>query len=256
MGILNITPDSFYAESRVSTENEIVRKAEEMLNQGAEILDVGGYSTRPGAGEISEQEELDRVTGAVQLIRTHFEDAVLSVDTFRAKVAEEALRAGASMINDISGGEMDPDMWPLVRKMNVPYVIMHMRGTPQTMMENTHYDDLLMELIDYFQQKIGALNAVGINDVIIDPGLGFSKTLHQNYEIIKKLDYFKVLERPLLIGVSRKSMIYKVLDCTPEQALNGTTALNAFAIFKGAKILRVHDVKEAVEVIKLYENLV
>ncbi|MTI31860.1 dihydropteroate synthase [Cytophagales bacterium RKSG123] len=253
MGILNVTPDSFFERSRYCTEKEILAQAERILNEGASLIDIGGYSSRPNAEDISPEEEIKRVIPAIEVILKHFPDAKISVDTFRASVARKTIEAGASMINDISGGNLDSQMFQTVSELKVPYVMMHMRGTPATMQSLTSYDNLLLELLDYFQKKIFELRKLGVNDIIIDPGFGFAKTLAQNYEILKKLDYFEVLEAPLLVGISRKSMIYKELEISPEESLNGTTVLNTLALSKGAAILRVHDVKQAVEAVKLFK---
>ena len=254
MGILNVTPDSFYASSRTLTEKSIIEKAEQMLIEGAKILDIGAFSTRPGAIDISTKDEISRLSGVVKTINAKFPNAIISVDTFRAQVAEVVLNEGAHIINDITAGDGDTNMADVIVKYKATYIIMHMQGTPTTMIKNTNYNNLLTDVIDFFQQKIIILRKKGINDIIIDPGFGFSKTLDQNYEIVKKLDYFNVLNYPMLVGFSRKSMIYKYLDCEPEQALNGTTVLNTLALQKGARILRVHDVKEAMETVAIYRK--
>jgi len=251
MGILNTTPDSFYTGSRVATLDNALRQTERMLTDGAAILDVGGYSTRPGADEVSEAIETDRVVPVIEAIMQHFPAAIISVDTFRPSVAEAAVQAGALMVNDVSGGG-DENMFDTVARLQVPYILMHSRGTPQTMKQLTQYDDILREILDFFIARIQQLHKCGIKDVVIDPGFGFAKTIDQNYYLLKNLDYFRVLDLPILVGVSRKSMIYKRLNSTPAAALNGTTVLNTLALGKGASILRVHDVKEAVESVKLY----
>ena len=254
MGILNITPDSFYAQSR-TTPAEVLRKAEQMLEEGATFVDIGGYSSRPNAQEVSPQEELQRVVPVVEALVKHFPDIRISVDTFRAEVARESLEAGACIINDISAGQIDPAIWEVVAHYQVPYIAMHMRGTPQTKQTYTEYDKLTKDILYYFSQVKDKARQLRINDLIIDPGFGFSKTLAQNYELMQQLALFKALECPILVGISRKSMIYKLLDTTPETALNGTTVLNTFALLHGADILRVHDVKEAVECVKIVGEL-
>ena len=254
MGILNITPDSFYAQSR-TTPAEVLRKAEQMLEEGATFVDIGGYSSRSNAQEVSPQEELQRVVPVVEALVKHFPDIRISVDTFRAEVARESLEAGACIINDISAGQIDLAIWEVVAHYQVPYIAMHMRGTPQTMQTYTEYDKLTKDILYYFSQIKDKARQLRINDLIIDPGFGFSKTLAQNYELMQQLALFKALECPILVGISRKSMIYKLLDTTPETALNGTTVLNTFALLHGADILRVHDVKEAVECVKIVEEL-
>lgn len=254
MGILNITPDSFYAQSR-TTPAEVLRKAEQMLEEGATFVDIGGYSSRPNAQEVSLQEELQRVVPVVEALVKHFPDIRISVDTFRAEVARESLEAGACIINDISAGQIDPAIWEVVAHYQVPYIAMHMRGTPQTMQTYTEYDKLTKDILYYFSQIKDKARQLRINDLIVDPGFGFSKTLAQNYELMQQLALFKALECPILVGISRKSMIYKLLDTTPEAALNGTTVLNTFALLHGADILRVHDVKEAVECVKIVGEL-
>lgn len=254
MGILNITPDSFYAQSR-TTPAEVLCKAEQMLEEGATFVDIGGYSSRPNAQEVSPQEEIQRVVPVVEALVKHFPDIRISVDTFRAEVARESLEAGACIINDISAGQIDPAIWEVVAHYQVPYIAMHMRGTPQTMQTYTEYDKLTKDILYYFSQIKDKARQLRINDLIVDPGFGFSKTLAQNYELMQQLALFKALECPILVGISRKSMIYKLLDTTPETALNGTTVLNTFALLHGADILRVHDVKEAVECVKIVGEL-
>ncbi|MBU2973792.1 dihydropteroate synthase [Zobellia sp. B3R18] len=255
MGILNCTPDSFYDGGKYRDNDSILKQTEKMLNDGATFIDVGGYSSRPGAEHVTEEEELKRMLPLTELLLKHFPDIILSIDTFRSKVAAACLDAGAAMINDISAGKLDDQMLLTVAKHRVPYIMMHMKGTPQTMQQQTTYNDLLVDIISYFSERINAAKALGIVDIVIDPGFGFAKTLEQNYEVLQKLGLFKNLEHPLLIGLSRKSMIYKVLKTDAKNALNGTTALNMAAIMNGANILRVHDVKEAYECVKLAEEL-
>lgn len=254
MGILNITPDSFYSQSR-TTPTEVLRKAEQMLQEGATFLDIGGYSSRPNAQEVSEEEELQRVVPVVEALVKHFPEIRISVDTFRAEVARQSLEAGACIINDISAGQIDPTIWEVAAHYQVPYIAMHMRGTPQTMQTYTEYDKLTKDILYYFSEVKDKARQLKINDLIVDPGFGFSKTLAQNYELMQQLALFKALECPILVGISRKSMIYKLLDATAEDALNGTTVLNTFALLHGADILRVHDVKEAVECVKILGEL-
>lgn len=255
MGILNITPDSFYEDSRNTSLDGLLKKAEVMLSQGATFLDVGGYSSRPGAVAITPDEELKRVLPAIESLLKNFPEALISVDTFRAVVAERGIQAGAAIINDISAGALDLEMMQVIARAQVPYIMMHMRGTPQTMKELNHYEDLTQEVLFYFSEKIKAARALGINDLIIDPGFGFSKDIAQNFELLAQLELFEILDLPLLAGLSRKSTIYKTLDCTPGEALNGTTVLNTLVLTKGADILRVHDVKEAMETVKLTAQL-
>jgi len=255
MGVLNVTPDSFYDGGRYTDESSILAQVEKMLRDGADVIDVGGYSTRPGAREISEEEELNRAANAIRTILKTFPDAVLSVDTFRSAVAKAAIREGASMINDISGGEMDKEMFDTVASLHVPFVLMHMRGTPQTMTHLSHYDNLMKDMTDYFHQKIHQLHQLGVTDIIIDPGFGFAKTPEQNFDILKNLNYLRILGKPVLAGLSRKSTIWRTLETTPEGSLNGTTVLNTVALLNGVSFLRVHDVKEAVECIKLIGHL-
>lgn len=255
MGIINVTPDSFFEGSRKGAVHEILQTAEKMLEEGATFLDVGGYSSRPGATDILLNEELDRVIDPIKAIIDRFPKAIISIDTFRSEVARAAIDAGASVINDISAGHLDKMMLSVVAELGVPYVAMHMKGTPQNMKELTKYDDLLHEVMNYFSSVIHDCNQLGIKDVIIDPGFGFAKTAEQSFDLLNKLDHFHHLDRPLLVGVSRKSMIYRTLNSTAEEALNGTSVLNTVALLKGAQILRVHDVKEAVEAIKLVNEL-
>lgn len=256
MGILNVTPDSFYSDSRKESETEIVERVREILDQGGGIIDVGAQSTRPSSTLLSAKEEIERLKFALPLITREFPDAILSVDTFYGDVARFCVEEhGVAIINDISGGEMDKTMFPVVAQLNVSYVLMHMRGTPQTMNDLTDYDDLIQDIFLYFSRKIVELHGLGLNDIIIDPGFGFSKTIDQNYELMAVLRGFSIFEMPLLVGISRKRMIANLLDVTPAESLNGTTILNTFALENGANILRVHDVKEAVEAVKIVEKL-
>lgn len=251
MGILNVTPDSFFDGGQYIRETALLNQVEKMITDGATFIDIGGYSSRPGAAEVPVGEELRRVTSAVRAVVRAFPGTFISVDTFRSAVAAAAIAEGAGMINDISAGELDKAMIDTIAELKVPYIVMHMRGTPQNMNEMTDYADLIKDITDYFHQKLYTLQQAGIYDTIIDPGFGFAKTVQQNFELLHHLDYFNVLERPLLAGLSRKSLIWRTLNITPEEALNGTTALNTVALLKGASILRVHDVKEAVEIIRL-----
>ena len=251
MGILNITPDSFYDGGKFTEETKILKQAEKMLKEGATFIDIGGCSTRPGAKDISEEEEKKRVLPAIEAILINFPQIIISVDTFRSSIAKIAVEAGAAMVNDISGGSLDKKMPEVVASLQVPYILMHMQGTPQTMASLANYENLLKEMIDYFHQKINVFQALGVKDIIIDPGFGFAKTIDHNFELLRKLEYLRILEKPMLVGLSRKSTIWKSLAIKPEEALNGTTSLNTVALLKGASILRVHDVKEAVEVVKL-----
>ncbi|WP_121908187.1 dihydropteroate synthase [Ulvibacter antarcticus] len=255
MGIINCTPDSFYDGGKTVSIREIVAQADKMLNEGATFLDVGGYSSRPGAEDVSEEEELKRVIPAITAILKAFPKTLISIDTFRSEVAKKAIEVGACMINDISGGLADQKMMETVAGLKVPYVLMHMKGTPQNMVENTAYENVTKEVLFYFSGRISEARKAGINDVIIDPGFGFAKTRKQSFELLKQLELFQHLDLPILVGVSRKSMIYKSLESTAEKALNGTSVLNTVAIMKGASILRVHDVAEAVECVQLLENL-
>ncbi len=255
MGILNVTPDSFYDGGRFQSEKAILEQAEKMISEGADFLDIGGYSSRPGAADISEEDETKRTVKAVAAVAKNFPGTIISVDTFRSGVAEAAVEAGASMINDIAGGNLDLNMFRTVSRLQVPYIFMHMKGNPQTMSKQTHYTHLLKEIVDYFHEKLQALRELGVKDIIIDPGFGFSKTISQNFRILHDLEKFSILGKPILVGLSRKSMIWKSLGITPDRALNGTTALNAIALLKGADILRVHDVNEAKELIKLFTSL-
>lgn len=255
MGILNVTPNSFFDGGKHTNENEILNQVEKMLSEGATFIDVGAYSSKPKAEFVSEKEELERILPVIQSILKQFPEAILSVDTFRSEVARVCIENGAAMINDISAGSLDENMFEVIAKYKVPYIMMHMRGTAQTMQSLTNYDNIVKEMIFYFSEKVAKATSLGITDLILDPGFGFAKTLEQNYEVLQNIKLFQMLELPILVGVSRKSMIYKVLNSNPNDALNGTTVLNTIALMKGAKILRVHDVKEAVECIKLIQNL-
>lgn len=255
MGILNITPDSFYLGSRVLQLDDAYKKAEKMLSEGASILDLGGHSTRPGADAVSETEEANRVLPVVEMLRKHFPRAIISIDTFRASVARQAIEAGAHIINDIAGGNLDPLMFETVAALQVPYILMHSRGTPQTMKDLNQYDDLVTDVMRELQAKIYELQQLGVKDIVADMGFGFAKNADQNYVLLRELRAFEILNVPLLVGVSRKSMIWRKLNITPDQSLNGTTALNTVALLNGASILRVHDVKEAVETVKLMQLL-
>ena len=254
MGIINLTPDSFYSGSRFSEQDTVLKRVEEILEQGGSMVDLGAYSSRPGADHITENEEINRLMPYLESIRKQFGDLVISVDTFRSKVAYKAVKEfEVDIINDISGGEMDDKMVETIAKVNVPYVLMHMQGIPQTMQQNPNYKNVIGEILLSLAKKVDLLRSNGINDVIIDPGFGFGKSLTQNYQLLQNLDQFKLFELPILVGLSRKSMIYKLLDKTPEESLNGTSVLNAIALYNGANILRVHDVMEAIECVKLVE---
>lgn len=256
MGIVNVTPDSFFSGSRTEAANEIIERCARIIREGGTIIDVGAQSTSPASRFLDAKEEAGRLMPALKLIRDEFPDAILSVDTFYADVAKEAVEEyGVNIINDISGGLIDDRMFPVVAQLNVPYILMHMRGTPQTMQQFTHYDNFIQDILYYFSERKAKLNQLGVNDVIIDPGFGFSKTMSQNYELMAYLKYFHIFEEPIMVGISRKSMIYKLLGTTPEESLNGTSVLNAVALLSGADILRVHDVKEAVECVKIIENV-
>ena len=256
MGILNVTPDSFYAGSRMETEKDIINRVHQMTCEGASIVDIGAYSSRPDAEHISAEEEMKRLRAGLDLVRKHQPEAVVSVDTFRADVAKMCVEEyGVAIINDISAGHMDPAMFETIAQLDVPYIMMHMQGTPQNMQMNPHYDHLLKEVFLYFAERVQKLRDLGAKDIIIDPGFGFGKTLEHNYELMNHLDEFQLFELPLLVGISRKSMIYKLLGTTPEEALNGTTVLNTLALMKGANILRVHDVKAAKEAVTLVEKM-
>ncbi|MEE4196029.1 MAG: dihydropteroate synthase [Bacteroidales bacterium] len=252
MGILNITPDSFYDGGKYSDPMHIIGRVEQMFNEGCDILDIGAYSSRPGAKNISEKEEIERLSLVLEGIRKHFPDAILSVDTFRAGVAEHVIQHfEADIINDISGGDMDPQMFEVISKYQVPYILMHMQGTPENMQHNPQYENVMKEISGYFAQKVEQLKRMGVHDVILDPGFGFGKTIEHNYQILKYFSDFRIFELPILAGLSRKSMIYKVLDTNPNNALNGTSVLNTLALLGGANILRVHDIKEAKETLLL-----
>jgi dihydropteroate synthase len=255
MGIVNLTPDSFYNKSRVQREDDMVKRVEEMLSDGADLVDLGAYSSRPGAIHISEQEEWERLQPAIKVILRNYPETLISVDTFRSSIARKAYEEGASMINDISGGQIDDNMFKTISEIKLPYILMHMRGDPRTMNTLTTYDNLFKEMINYFESRILELKSSGVNDIIIDPGFGFAKSLDQNYELLKNLTYFEVLGYPLLVGLSRKSMIFKQLGVQPSEALNGTIALNTVSLLKRASILRVHDIKEAKEVVNLVAKL-
>ena len=257
MGILNVTPDSFYAGSRKQTECAIVDRIETILHEGATIIDVGGYSSRPDATEVSETEEKQRLEIALRQLHEHYPEAIVSVDTFRSSVARWCVEEfGVAMINDISGGELDEQMFETVARLRIPYIMMHMRGTPQTMQQQTHYDNVTADLLKYFSLKLERLFRLGLNDVILDPGFGFSKSVDDNYLLMNRLDEFTRIGYPLLVGISRKSMIYKYFGYTPEESLNGTTILNTLALLGGVDILRVHDVKEAVEAVKIVSKTI
>lgn len=256
MGILNITPDSFYAGSRMQTEAEITARAQQILDEGAGIIDIGAYSSRPNAENVSSHEEMERLRMGLEILRKTQPGAVISVDTFRADVARMCVEEyGVAIINDIAAGEMDADMFRTVAELNVPYIMMHMQGTPQNMQQHPHYDNLLKEVFLYFAQKVQQLRDMGMKDIILDPGFGFGKTVEHNYELLAHLEEFRIFELPLLVGVSRKSMIYRLLGSTPQDALNGTTVLDTICLLKGADILRVHDVREAVETVKIVEAM-
>lgn len=256
MGILNVTPDSFYEGSRKQTETDIRNRIEEILQEGGRIIDLGGYSSRPDAQDVSPEEEMERLCLALRILRDEYPKAMVSVDTFRADIARRCVEEyGAAIINDISGGELDAAMFPTIAGLHIPYIIMHMRGTPKTMQQHCDYQNLTADILLYFSKKIEQLHLMGVNDVIIDPGFGFSKTLEQNYELMRHLADFSLFEKPLLVGISRKSMIYKLLGGTPAESLNGTTVLNTYALLNGANILRVHDVKAAVEAVRIFKQL-
>ena len=254
MGILNCTPDSFFDGGKYSNEKQLLEQAEKMLSDGADFIDIGAYSSKPNAEFVSESAELQRIVPVLETVLKHFPNALISVDTFRSGVAKACVESGAAIVNDISAGLLDENMLEAVGKLNVPYIMMHMRGTPQTMQKLTNYDDIVKEMLFYFSGRIAATRKAGIDDIIIDPGFGFAKTLEQNYEVLGKLELFQMTDLPVLAGFSRKSMIYKLLGTTPQESLNGTTVLNTLALTKGAKILRVHDVREAVEATKIMMN--
>lgn len=256
MGILNVTPDSFYAGSRTQTEAEIVRRVKQIVSEGAAIIDIGAYSSRRNADNVSAREEMERLRMGLKILFEIQPDAVVSVDTFRADVARMCVEEyGVAIINDIAAGEMDADMFHTVAALNVPYIMMHMQGTPQSMQQHPHYDNLLEEVLLYFARKVQQLRDLGVKDIILDPGFGFGKTIEHNYELLSHLEDFRIFKLPLLVGVSRKSMIYRLLDITPQEALNGTTVLDTICLLKGADILRVHDVKEAVETVRIVQAM-
>ena len=256
MGILNVTPDSFYAGSRTQTEVEIERRVKQIVSEGAAIIDIGAYSSRPNADNVSAREEMERLRMGLKILFEIQPDAVVSVDTFRADVARMCVEEyGVAIINDIAAGEMDANMFHTVAALNVPYIMMHMQGTPQSMQQHPHYDNLLKEVFLYFARKVQQLRDLGVKDIILDPGFGFGKTMEHNYELLSHLEEFRIFELPLLVGVSRKSMIYRLLDITPQEALNGTTVLDTICLLKGADILRVHDVKEAVETVRIVQAM-
>ena len=257
MGILNVTPDSFYSGSRKQTETEIAERVEQILAEGGQMIDIGAYSSRPNADDVSTKEEMERLRRGLRILREKAPDTIVSVDTFRADVAKMCVEEyGVQIVNDISGGELDKEMFSTVARLGVPYVLMHMKGTPQTMQEAPHYDDLMKEVLLYFAEKIQQLRDLGQKDIILDPGFGFAKTLEHNYELLSHLEALQIFELPILVGVSRKSMIYKLLGTTAQEALNGTTVLNTICLMKGcANILRVHDVKECVEAVNIYQQL-
>ena len=255
MGILNVTPNSFYDGGKHSDDESVLFQVEKMLSEGATFIDIGAYSSKPSAEFVSEEEEISRLIPVIQLVLNHFPDTLISVDTFRAKVAKAAIEKGACIINDISAGSLDAEMMATVAKLHVPYIMMHMKGNPQTMQSMANYENITKEMLFYFSEKVAQARSLGISDLLIDPGFGFAKTKDQNFDVMNNLELFQMLELPILVGVSRKSMIYKTLETSPEFALNGTTVLNTIALQKGANILRVHDVKEAMETIKLVSQL-
>ena len=256
MGILNVTPDSFYADSRIEDESALYKRIETILSEGGRIIDVGGCSTRPGAATVTEEEERNRLKKALSILMLHYPEVIVSVDTFRANIARWAVEEyGVAIINDVSGGDMDPNMFRTMADLRVPYIIMHMRGTPETMQTLTAYENVTAEVLQSLAVKMNQLYQLGINDVIVDPGFGFSKTIEQNYELMRHLSDFRILEAPLLVGISRKKMIYEMLETSIEGSLNGTTVLNTFALLHGADILRVHDVRDAVEAVRITQLL-
>lgn len=256
MGILNVTTDSFYKLSRYNTEKEIVERTQQIISEGGTIVDIGAYSSRPGADFITQKEELEKLELALKIINKNFSDLIISVDTFRADIAKKVVNEfGVSIINDISAGELDNKMFRTISELNVPYIIMHMKGKPENMQQNPVYENMIKEIIMYFSEKIDKLKYLGVKDIIIDPGFGFGKTLEDNYLLMNRLDNFSIFDLPILVGISRKSMIYKLLNISPDEALNGTTVLNTFALQKGADILRVHDVKHAVEAVNIFNIL-
>ena len=254
MGILNVTPNSFYDGGKFTLNENGLSQVGKMLEEGATFIDIGAYSSKPNAEFVSEEEELSRILPVVQSVLKQFPDALLSIDTFRSEIAAVCIENGAAIINDISAGNLDEKMMEVVAKYNVPYIMMHLRGTPKTMQSQTNYENIIKEIVFYFSEKVNKARSLGINDLIIDPGFGFAKTLEQNYEVLQNLELFQMLDLPLLAGISRKSMVYKPLGLTADEALNGTTVLNTIALSKGANILRVHDVKEALECVKLFEK--
>ena len=257
MGILNVTPDSFYSGSRMQTQEEIAARARQIIDEGASIIDIGAYSSRPNAEHITAEEEMNRLRTGLEILNRNHPEAIISVDTFRADVAAQCVNEyGVAVINDIAAGEMDSEMFETVARLGVPYIMMHMQGTPQSMQAEPHYDNLLKEIFMYFAKKIQQLRDLGVKDIVLDPGFGFGKTLEHNYELMAHLEEFKVFELPLLVGISRKSMIYRLFGSTPQEALNGTTVLDTIALMKGADIIRVHDVREAVEAVKMVEKIV
>lgn len=253
MGILNITPDSFFDGGQYDSEKALLAQTEKMLSEGADFIDIGGYSSKPGAAFVTESEETERIIPAIKSILRHFPETIISVDTFRGKVAKAAIESGAAIVNDISAGNLDPKMMQTVAAHKVPYIMMHMKGNPKTMQQLAQYENIMKEMLFYFSEKVTEARSHGISDLIIDPGFGFAKTLEQNYEALQKTELLQMLQLPILIGISRKSMIYKHLNISNKESLNGTTVLNTIALTKGANILRVHDVKEAVECVKLYQ---
>ncbi|MBF4464011.1 dihydropteroate synthase [Flavobacterium sp. LC2016-12] len=255
MGILNVTPNSFFDGGKYKNEEEIISQVDKMLSEGATFIDIGAYSSKPSAEFVTETEEIERIVPVIELILKHFPEALLSIDTFRAEVAKASIESGAAIINDIAAGELDAKMFDVIAAYNVPYIMMHMRGNPQTMQTLTQYDDIVKEMLFYFSEKVKKARSLGINDLILDPGFGFAKTTDQNYEVLQKMELFSLLDLPVLAGVSRKSMIYKTLGNSAQEALNGTTVVNTIALTKGAKILRVHDVKEAVECVTLFGKM-
>ena len=255
MGILNITPDSFYDGGQYTNNHDILKHVELMLREGATFIDIGAYSSRPNADHVNEADELKRILPIVNLILKEFPEVLLSIDTFKSQVAKQCIEAGAALINDISAGTLDHNMLQTIADLQVPYIMMHMRGTPQTMQQQTDYDDIVKDILFYFSERMAVAKQLGIVDIIVDPGFGFAKTLEQNYELLNKLEHFKIIEKPVLVGISRKSMIYKTLETSAKESLNGTSVLNTIALQKNASILRVHDVKEAMECVKLVESL-
>ena len=256
MGILNVTPDSFYAESRMQTAQAVETQVTRLLADGADIIDMGAYSSRPHADHVSAEEKMRRLRSGLEVLRRVAPEAVVSVDTFRADVARMCVEEyGVAIINDIAAGEMDQAMFPMVARLGVPYVMMHMQGTPQDMQLNPHYENLMKEVMQYFAAKVDRLRQLGVKDIVLDPGFGFGKTLDHNYELLAQMEEFACFGLPLLVGISRKSMIYRLLDSTPQESLNGTTVLNTIALLKGAHILRVHDVRPAVEAVKIVEKM-